>query len=336
MARIWVERYTGIVRGHFTENATFRAVQHVHIAGHGRILRVKLASTIRRSNHSATLLALVAAMPLAFAQPPSSNSATPAKPIAFDVVSIRPANPGSNFIVGFATTPDGYRVPSQSLWFTIMMAYFPQNMAYWSKDRLPGAPPWINDPYEIDAKVSEADLAECQKQGLTLNKKPMLQQMLKTMLADRCHLVAHMAPGPPVSGFSLELGKHGPHFTESKPDEVLPEGMKLPDGGIEVPYRGESPRFSFYGATMADVAQFLSMISAGHPVLDHTGLAGRYDLIVNWLDDPDSKLPAGVVGSHDTNTLSHWDFEPTGLHLAPIKIPADTLVIDHIEKPSEN
>jgi uncharacterized protein (TIGR03435 family) len=268
----------------------------------------------------------------------SSALAQSAPPrLAFDVVSIRPSKPGTNQSVRWGTTPDGYSVAGQTMLSTILIAYFPQGMAYWSKDRVSGAPPWLSDQYDIVAKIPEADLAEWRKQGLTLDKEPMFRQMLQSMLADRCHLVAHVVPGPPVPGFALEVGKHGPHLTESKPDEVLPAGMKLPGGGVQVPTpRGESPRFSFYGATMADVAQFLSLMSAGHPVLDHTGLAGRYDFIVNWLDDSDSKLPAGVVDSNDTNTLSHWDFEPTGLHLAPIKIPADTLVIDHIEKPSEN
>jgi bla regulator protein BlaR1 len=306
---------------------------------HCRIPRVKFADPIRKSNYSATLLALFAVMPLAFAQnvAPIASATTPAKPLAFDVVSIRPSKPGTNRVTWWVTTPDGYRVTGQSLWDTVMFAYFPQGMAYWSKDRLSGAPPWLNDQYDIDAKVSETDLPEWKKQGLTLDKKPMFRQMLQTMLADRCHLVAHMVPGPPISGFSLELGKHSAHLTESKPDEVLPADMKLADGGIEVPYRrGEPPRMSFYGATMTDVAGVLSMQSGGHPVQDHTGLTGRYDFIVNWLDDPDSKLPPGVVDSDDPNPLAHWGIESAGLRLTPIKIPVDTLVVDHIEKPSEN
>ena len=130
----------------------------------------------------------------AFAQSPVAPP-TPAspKPLGFDVVSIRPAK--SNGGVFWATTPDGYRVTGQSLFFTIMMTYFPQGTFYWSDERLAGAPPWINGLYDIDARVSEADLTEWQKQGTTLDKKPMLRQMLQTMLADRCHLVAHMVPG---------------------------------------------------------------------------------------------------------------------------------------------
>jgi uncharacterized protein (TIGR03435 family) len=261
---------------------------------------------------------------------------TPAKPLAFDVVSIRPTKPGSNRSASWMTTPDGYQVSGQSLWSTLMIAYFPQGMSYWfDARRLSGAPSWLGDLYEINAKVSEADLPEWQKQGLALDKKPMLRQMLQTMLADRCHLVAHMVPGPPISGWSLELNKRGPRLTESKPGETLPVGVKLLSGGVMVP-GGEKHTLSFYGATMADLAWVLGTAAAGHPVIDHTGLTGRYDFVVNSVDDPDSKLPAGAISSDDPDPLSHWDIDTIGLRLAPIKLPVDTLVIDHIEKPSDN
>jgi bla regulator protein BlaR1 len=232
--------------------------------------------------------------------------------------------------VSLAITPDGYSVTGQSMAATIMIAYFPQGAAYWSRDRLSGAPSWLFDDYDIKAKVSEADLADWQKQGNTLDKKPMFQQMLQTMLADRCHLVAHMVPGPPISGWAIELGKHALRLTESKPGDTLPAGMKLPGGGVMVPYqRGDTPRYTFYAATIADLGQVLSSI--GHPIQDHTGLTGRYDFVIDWVGDPDSKMPAD-----DPDRLSHWNFDALGLRAVPIKVPLDTLVIDHIEKPSEN
>jgi uncharacterized protein (TIGR03435 family) len=300
---------------------------------------VKLADPIRRSNYSATLLGFLAVMPLAIAQnaAPIDSATKPAKPLAFDVVSIRPSKPGSGEAAKWGTDPDGYRTAGQSLWTTIMIAYFPQGMSYWTKERLSGAPAWLSDQYDIDAKVSEADLAEWQKQGVTLDKKPMFREMLQTMLADRCHLVTHMVPGPPISAWSLELGKHAPRLAESKPGATLPTGMKFPDGGVMVPYqRGDKPHLTFYAATMTDLAQNLSMNSMGHPVQDHTGLTGHYDFVVDWASDPDSKVPEGSISFDDPDPLSHWNIEALGFRRVPIKIPADTLVIDHIEKPSEN
>jgi hypothetical protein len=72
------------------------------------------------------------------------------------------------------------RVTGQSLWSTIMIAYFPQSMAYWSKQRLSGALPWLGDLYD------------------------MLHQMLQTILADRCHL---FAPGIPGGEIKFDLGR---------------------------------------------------------------------------------------------------------------------------------
>jgi uncharacterized protein (TIGR03435 family) len=157
------------------------------------------------------------------------------------------------------------------------------------------------------------------------------------MLADRCHLVAHMVPGPPISGFSLELGKHGPRLTESKPDETMPVGIKLPDGGIRTGWnRGEKVRLSYFGASMGDFAQDMSNNLLGRPVEDHTGLNGHYDFVVNWVGDPDSKLPDGAISFDDPAPLSHWDIESLSLRVASVKLPVDTLVIDHMERPSAN
>ena len=267
----------------------------------------------------------------------AQSSPTPAKPHAFEVVSIRPSQPGSRTMIWTTTTPDGYRATGQSMLTTMMIAYFPQDSAYWwSKNRLSGAPAWLSQQYDINAKVSEADLAEWQKQGGSLDKKPMFLEMLQTMLADRCHLVAHMVPGPPESGWALELGKHAPHLTESKPGDELPAGLKLPDGGIMVPIQpGDKPRLTIHAGTLADLAFALSMFAA-QPVQDHTGLTGHYDLVIDWIGYPDSKVSVAYKERNDPDPLSRWNLDALGLYAAPINIPTNTLVIDHIEKPSEN
>jgi uncharacterized protein (TIGR03435 family) len=297
---------------------------------------VKLADPIRRSNYGATLLALFAVVPLAFAQNTAPTAAATAKPLAFDVVSLRPSQPDpSAGNVMWGITPDGYRVPNQPLIATLLMAYYPQGTAYWS-GRIQTRPAWLSDHYDIDAKVSEADRAAWQKQGGMLDQEPMLREMLQTMLAERCKLVVHRVPGE-IIGFYLDLGKHDPHLTRTKPEEALPTGVKFPDGGVRVEYRrGEELHQNFYNATMADLTGFLSVRSAGHPVEDHTGLTGHYDFVLNWVDDPDSKLPPGATDWDDPNSVLHWDVQPLGLHLTSAKIPIDNLVIDHIEKPSEN
>jgi len=299
---------------------------------------VKRTDPIRGSNYCTALLAFLAVIPLAVAQSaaPTDSATKAAKPLAFDVVSIRPSKPGSSNRISPVTTPDGYRVSGQSMLSTIMLAYFPQGYVYWTKDNLSGAPAWLTDQYDINARVSGADLAEWQKQGPTLDKKPMFREMLQTMLADRCHLVAHMVPGPTHSGWALELGKHAPHLTESKPGETLPPGVKLPDGGVMVPYQaGEKPRLTIYAGTMDDLVEALSGF-AMHTVQDHTGLTDRYDFVVDWIPYTDSKVSVAYLDPNDPDPLSHWNLDALGIHAVPIKVPINTLVIDHIERPSED
>jgi uncharacterized protein (TIGR03435 family) len=47
-------------------------------------------------------------------------------------------------------------------------------------------------------------------------------------------------------------------------------------------------------------------------------------------------MPEGLMSPGDPDPLSHWNIQALGLEYVPIKIPVDKLVIDHIEKPSEN
>ena len=273
----------------------------------------------------------------ALAQSTPAPAPAPSKPLAFEVVSIRPSKPGGNESTRWGTTPDGYQATGQSMWSTLMIAYFPQGIAFWTKERLSGTPSWIGDLYDINARVAESDIPAWQKQGMTMDKEPMLREMLQTMLADRCRLVAHRIPSSGISGFALLPGKHGPHLTETRPREIFPPGVKLAGGGILVPYnRGEKAQLTYYGTTMATFAAALSMSSWGHPIEDRTGLTGQYDFVLPWVDDPDSTLPEGAVSSDDPDPLSHWNLGALGLRLAPIKLPIDTLVIDHMEKPSEN
>jgi uncharacterized protein (TIGR03435 family) len=62
------------------------------------------------------------------------------------------------------------------------------------------------------------------------------------------------------------------------------------------------------------------------PVLNQTGIAGSYDYYLSP-DDPDNhEVVTGVLGVVDR----------LGLKLKRSRGPIQTLVIDHVEQPSEN
>ena len=249
-------------------------------------------------------------------------AAIPAAP-AFEVVSIRPTQPDGPRVSGPAILPDGYRI-STSIWLAIQTAYFP-NQWNWM-DRIKGAPSWLmSDRYDITAKVSNADLSEWMRQkDLKPEQRVLLQQMLQSMLAERCKLVVHRIPTT-ISGFALVVGKHGPHLTPSTPGTALAVGMKLSDGGVLVPRkRGGPSELHIYNATMADLASVLNPGVDAHPIVEKTGLTGHFDIVLPYDYDPAN------------GTDEHWHLETLGLRLEPVAIPFISLVIDHVEKPAEN
>jgi uncharacterized protein (TIGR03435 family) len=266
----------------------------------------------------------------AVAQSPAAPK--PAKPLAFEVVSIRPSKPGSPW--GNAEIlPDGYRVHGGGFWQTLRMAYIPLKLQ--SPDRILGEPSWAKDQYDIDAKVAPADIAEWQRQG---PQNKMLQAMLQQMLAERSKLAVHRTPAE-IPGYALLVGKNGPKLKETPPGEIFPPGWpRDADGGVVVGYkRGEKAQTTYYGVSMASFASHLSGLSFQHPVLDRTGLTGKYDFVLEYRSmNSDGDERGAFVTPNDPDPLANWNVQALGLKLQLIKIPTETIVIDHIEKPSAN
>jgi uncharacterized protein (TIGR03435 family) len=81
---------------------------------------------------------------------------------------------------------------------------------------------------------------------------------------------------------------------------------------------------------MADLATALAD-EVHRKVIDKTGLTGSTDITLKWSDDV-----AAEQGGPDVISIFTAIEEQLGLKLQPSKGPVDTLVIDHVEMPSEN
>ncbi len=266
-----------------------------------------------------SLAAVVLAAPMARAQSAAS---------AFDVVSVREDKTGGRMQSG--PTPDGYRMANGPLALAILTAYVPQSgKAAFFTPNLPGMPDWAKSArFDIDAKVSEADQANWQKPEL---QQSMVGSMLQAMLTDRFKLAVHREMREmPV--FFLEVGKNGPKLKESVPGEAHPDGRRLPgNGGVIVPDEA-AKLMRFYQTSIPVLASVLTDLT-GRPVEDKTGLTGKYDFAM--------VLPAKEGGA---DPLAGGDPGPTvfsvlgdlGLKLEAGKSSVETLVIDHVERPSEN
>ena len=187
-----------------------------------------------------------------------------------------------------------------------------------------GAPPWLmKDQYVIDARVSLDDIEAWQRPD---PEKKMLRGALQQMLMERCNLVLHRTTTEqPVYALVIKPGAKL-KLKEVGSDEVLPEGaIHIPyDGGIKE--RGNN-NTSFYKISMNYVIAYLTANGADRPVVDMTELKGRYDFVLP-LRPPEESESGDPKGP--------WDLESVGLILKPLKLPLETLVIDHVEQPTSN
>ena len=90
---------------------------------------------------------------------------------------------------------------------------------------------------------------------------------------------------------------------------------------------------------MADLVRELAL-TLGGPVMDKTGFTGEFDLNLNYTDDALAKSPDDPGGNRppaEPNlSIVFAAMQQLGLKLEPAKGPVEVLVIDHVEKPSEN
>jgi len=225
----------------------------------------------------------------------------------------------------------------------INTAYVPQvgGAAFYSPGQIKGLPEWVNsESYDIDARISDADRAEWQKPE---SQKLMLQSMLQAMLVERCKLAVHREIRD-ASVYSLVIGKSGIKFKETDPTAEHPGGIPLPWGGVVVSSRGDKGSYmSLYGASMASLASLLSNILSGlglhdGTVQDNTGLTGRYDFVIKFppIEPRGQSEAQGAPPADDPSTVAFTAVAALGLKLEKTMGQVETLVIDHMERPSAN
>jgi uncharacterized protein (TIGR03435 family) len=188
-----------------------------------------------------------------------------------------------------------------------------------------GGPAWIDsDHYDIFAKTPNEVRPNLDEQ----------MAMLRKLLAERFKLTFHREPRE-LSIYALTIAKNGPKLKESTlaPD-AAPEG---PPPLIFV-VSPELVRLPGRYASMAELASVMQRAALDHPVVDQTGLAGRYDFDLEWA--PDETQFGGMLGKGTDDSTKPGLFaamqQQLGLKLEATKGPVDVLVIDHAERPSEN
>ncbi len=225
----------------------------------------------------------------------------------FEVASIRP-HKGPYTEVGVRISGPKVTIEAYGLLGLIMDAY------QLTEDiQISGGPPWMSaDSVRFDiAAIAPGDGATSQEN---------LRLMLQALLADRFQLKVHRVTQE-IPVYALVVAKNGPKLKESAPAE---ESSVTASGGRTAQI------------TMANVSteRLAIQLSGGldRPVVDKTGLKGHYDVKLNWIPEFAGPPPPGSDGVNIFTAVQ----EQLGLKLEPQKAPIEILVIDHVERPSEN
>lgn len=251
---------------------------------------------------------------------------------SFDVATIRLSTGDSLRMVRSASELQMLDVTARSL---IEQAY---NVPWTNgaKDRIRGGPGWMdNDHYDLDAKIAP-EAAVTLEQMPEEQRRKQMNLRLQTLLADRLKLKLHFETHQePV--FAITTAKNGPKLTPITSTEGQP-GL-----GISVRYNGQAAQMTAKGATLTELANWLTGYSemGGQTVLDQTGLTQRYDFVLNWTreraltaaeQNGESETPAAAGGPALFTALQ----EQLGLKLVNTRGPVEIIVVDSIERPTEN
>jgi uncharacterized protein (TIGR03435 family) len=158
-----------------------------------------------------------------------------------------------------------------------------------------------------------------------------LRGMIRQLLTDRFKLTFHREPRE-MAVYAIVVGPNGHKLTKN---ETNPNGLP----GLLFRGLGVLP---VTNATMGEFAGVMQSAVLDRPVVDKTGLTGRWDFQVRWTPDESQFVSMGVRVPPPTNDSNAPPgiftafTEQLGLKLDASRAPVDVLVIDKVEKPSEN
>jgi bla regulator protein blaR1 len=274
----------------------------------------------------------------------------------FEVASIRLGDPARFIpptidlsIEDTPITPGGAFIADFSLPTYIEFAYKVLLTREQEQTMVAHLPKWVGtQPFVIEAKAS-----------ITNPTKDQMRLMMQALLADRFKLVLHfetrdtpvlamVLARPNQLGPRIQLHERGLACDAKwaapvdRTSPSVPPGGFLPSCGAfrAVDGANHTILFGARDVSLQSIARNLGTLPPitqfGRPVVDETGLAGRYDFSLNWL--PDRSASSGTAEPLDAQgpTFNESLRDQLGLTLKPTRAEVQTPVIDHVEQPTPN
>ncbi len=219
---------------------------------------------------------------------------------AFDVASIRPSSEQAGSYLRFL--PGGRFSGMSWMRQVIQIAYGVHDF------QVAGGPEWLNtDRYYIEAKTEKTDAS-----------KEEMTAMLQTLLMDRFKLKVRQETREfPV--YNLVVDKGG---SKLKP---LAKGEDF-----------HCTRDNTFVCGITNPAQLAGSLKSivGRPVIDKTGIEGRYDVLLDF--DTYSAMGRTPPADYDKPSLEKALEEQLGLRMVPAKAAFPVYVVESISRPTEN
>ncbi len=243
---------------------------------------------------------------------------------SFDVATIKPNNDNATSMKQLTINGRTFTVRAGSLADLISFAYSVQ------PKQIVNAPDWMNsDRYDISATI--------QPEGAP--NPEQVRTMIRKLLAERFALKSHNEKRD-MSAYVLTVAKTGSKLTPTQLNGPLPGfGMRPSANPSGVTLMARNAGFD-------EFRSFLQNLVLDRPVVDHTGLTGKYDFQLTFTPDDSQfnghppKAPAGQDTGASTaepapDLYQAFD-QQLGLKLSAEKTAVDVIAIDHVDKPSAN
>jgi uncharacterized protein (TIGR03435 family) len=150
-----------------------------------------------------------------------------------------------------------------------------------------------------------------------------MQALTRKLLVERFGLTTHTGKRQ-MEVYALRVAKGGEKMTPSAGDpNGLPDENDRDNGGVRT--------MRVANASMGEFALIMKFFM-DRPMVEQTGLSGRYDFRLQWTFDDSNALTDGSAPPGLFTAIQ----EQIGLRLEPVKAETDVLVVDKVERPGAN
>ena len=290
-----------------------------------------------------TAAVLAIAIPLIFgvldATPSRAQSVDAAISSTFQSFSIKPAQDSASMptyagsgehMVKMMVGRDEFFAANVTMAALIQEAYGVQ------ANQISGGPDWLStDRFDVQAKV---DPSQTSSFGLGPNR-PATEHMLQAALAEYTQLAVHTETKDlPI--YALVVGQGGSKLQPAPTQESSEGGQRMMGMRRMTVQKGSGGQVVGLAAQGVPVADFASQLSRqlGTAIIDKTGLKGNYNFSLQWAIQGTPSVNGNPASANAASapSISTALEQQLGLKLVPQTQPMPVVVIDHIEKPTDN